>query len=646
MLPFQTRDRRCGKTTTTTVPEPTAYDLFIENFLNATTPVQVLVIIQALKNRSVINFFKKYIKLTLFKNYTKEQMLYVLRHPLFQQAFATADPGDTLVLTIGNTTYGDYSKNGGSRLILGFVDSVTLKTKNNYPQVTNPYSSNSYAPNNCYAKYANLDFTNNNISMSFDFDLSYMRPGVTACVYLVPMKFKINPADITSYYYYKEKGTVNDASYAKPYVEQTLLKSPLNNATNQAYMIDYADECGMGYNDAQGVGMGKSIEIDCIEATPCGLSVTLHGTSTSDETGYDREGVWCNVHNNKTIGSTLTKLQNLVTIPILGIDLSTYGPSSAYFINTLLPFSVDISSNWSYPETLSITTTISQTVTSYNQLVCTVTSAGFPNFDTQDQGLEHMNVIVSLWVSPPPAPPSYVFDHLVNTSWWLDGYRIDPSNTKTSVRGPCQERNYGPIPTVSYDTTTQDVSGTTMVLSDTYKYYDYAIAVASAGTTTNQLNNPSIFILKNMNVSTVENLDPSKNALPVYIQDFMYRGQQARFGENPVYHPEYFTGRYNSAYGVAYAPNHNPINTSHFIPAVTAAVDPAYWAYQTDLTHTIWGGGDYTFGGKLNMNDISLKEIVGFINTEQQADFATQHNCGSFFFDASAVILNQTRFKN
>ncbi len=508
--------------------------------------------------------------------------------------------------------------------------------------VSNPNVSKSYKPNptlTCtqdpstgYAKYANVDCTQN-VLMSFDFDLSYLRAGVTACVYLVPMKFHIDPNVISSYYYYKEKGTVNDASYAKPYVDHTLLldNGSANSSANISNMKNFAEECGMGYNDAQGVGMGGSIEIDCIEATPCGLSVTLHGKSTSDSSGYDKGGVWCNVHNNMSEGCTLVKRTNGISSPIVGVDLSTYGPSSAFFINTLLLFKVNVTMNYA-SDTLTMTVVILQGT---HSLVFTVASGGFP----RSEGVEHMNVIVSLWMTPPAGG-----DHDTGTSWWLDGYKVDHEDEeKTSVRGACAERTYEAIPTVSYDTTEQDVSGASLFnsLNANYRYYDeYAIPVAADQNRSGY--NPSIFILKNMNVSNVVNL-PTANSLPVYIQDFMYRGQGGS-GQ-----PEYFTGRYDSAYGVAYLPNDTDvINKNGFIPAVTSTVpattDSAYWKYQVPDGETL--NTDYSFGGKLSMKNMAAKEIVGsgYMGTVTTSNYMQQHNIGSFFFDATNVVLNGRTF--
>ena len=482
---FQTRDRRCR--TITAVPEPTDYELFIANFLQTTSAAQVLVLLHSLKKRRVINFFKKHISLSVFQTYTKAQMSYILQKQLFRTAFSTADQGDTLVLTIGNTTYRKYAKNGGSRLILGFVENAVIDST---MSVTNPNVSDSYVPpTNGYAKYANLDFTNP-VSMSFDFDLRYLRSGVVACVYLVPMKRHIDPSQISSYYYYKNMNDSRDNSYAQPYVDNTLLAGNNSNTSdNQAKMLNYADECGMGYNDAQSVGMGGSIEIDCIEATPCGLSVTLHGKSGS---GYDTGGVWCNVHNNMSAGSTLVKKLNGTQQTISGVDLSTYGPSSNYFINSLLPFHVDVATTFSASETLTLTVTISQILSGQlHELVFEVVSGGF----TVVEGLQHMNVIVSLWMSP--VYDDFQYD--ANTSWWLDGYKIGSSNSSTSVRGPCSTRTYGTIPTTSYDTTTQTVSGADL-LPDIYKYYnDYAIPVVQAEYDDDEAvsaHNPSIFILQ------------------------------------------------------------------------------------------------------------------------------------------------------
>ncbi len=111
MIPFQIRDKRCGKTIT--APILTEYELLIENFLSATSAESVMLLIDAIKNRNVINFFKQHISRSVFKDLTKSQMLDLLQHALFKRAFETADEGDTLVLTIGNAAYKNYSSNGG-----------------------------------------------------------------------------------------------------------------------------------------------------------------------------------------------------------------------------------------------------------------------------------------------------------------------------------------------------------------------------------------------------------------------------------------------------------------------------------------------------------------------------------------------------
>jgi len=42
-------------------------------------------------------------------------------------------------------------------------------------------------------------------------------------------------------------------------------------------------EYGLGYNDAQGIGLGYSREIDFFEMTPCGFATTLHGGVEKDD---------------------------------------------------------------------------------------------------------------------------------------------------------------------------------------------------------------------------------------------------------------------------------------------------------------------------------------------------------------------------
>jgi len=62
-------------------------------------------------------------------------------------------------------------------------------------------------------------------------------------------------------------------------------------------------EYGLGYNDAQGIGLGYSREIDFFEMTPCGFATTLHGGVEKDDNLItDKNGVWCSI--NGAYGTT------------------------------------------------------------------------------------------------------------------------------------------------------------------------------------------------------------------------------------------------------------------------------------------------------------------------------------------------------
>jgi hypothetical protein len=117
-----------------------------------------------------------------------------------------------------------------------------------------------------------------------------------------------------SWYY---KNSTQDPNYGCTYDYNSTVDPISGGGADPVELL--APEWGIGYCDAQGVGMGSGIEIDIVECTPCGLSVTLHGLNDPaecDENGnftnnvskkwseYDTDGYFVNIHNCKGAGMT------------------------------------------------------------------------------------------------------------------------------------------------------------------------------------------------------------------------------------------------------------------------------------------------------------------------------------------------------
>lgn len=397
-------------------------------------------------------------------------------------------------MTVGNTNAYDVG-NGGSRMILVEMDDVntlpttlvdngykinssseSLTTTNatqlsyttmNQPEDTfDPNVQYDYRP--AYAakdpgtlKYVTLDCSKE-VTITNNVNLSLTRPGVVTTHYLVPMNYNTNVTGSPQYL-----GT----SYDSGSKEYTDLADALD-GSDGVVPDNLIAEYGMGYNDAQSVGLGPSIEIDLFEMTPCAMATTLHGAEFDDNgiSQTDTNGVFCNVHgaNANTLypidnaaqtvyqfpskvptgdtgdtGPAETKYVTYTYIkngtPVENNDqaVDKYGPGDAFGINTLknieitntikgyassdMPSIVEEATGQSQDDYINeqgwmqMTTTLTQGSSSISM---TVLSQGFP----PGSGVENVNYIVSLWMR--------------DNNYWLDGQEPDDDgNGEGVVRG-------------------------------------------------------------------------------------------------------------------------------------------------------------------------------------------------------------------
>lgn len=615
-------------------------------------------------------------------------------------------PQDCLVLSLGNVTQHSYSCNGGSRLILGYMNTpVKPLDESDLEQLPQDKDSmnieasiSSFPGDDNQITYTYIDCTKE-AKISFTLDLFNTPAGLVTTVYMVPMNYKIdcnlynedypekndenyatkpeykdreyanrndNSNSVTNYDTYVTYDSWIHSNYTNKgdYGEEFVFYDESNTEGYKKSIIKWldqyrsvddeqlnlkkklGDEWGFGYNDAQGLGMGSSIEIDIVEATPCSCAVTLHGLcnvlgytdknymrgdlSEDDWTEYDKEGYGANIHCGILLGQTIysddvTNANKLTfreiidgkifnTFEITSTDNvynpATYGPLpdtvsrtsfdnsilkyneqkdlDGFFINSLLPFDVDCTITPSENDVLTLKVIIRQTypnniVHEAEFLIC---SGGFPTTKTPQtngvavqentQNLHKMNVVIANWCTSTKFNKDYdekplpeyddfnniltknddLYNHKINTSWWLDGCREMSDDGIHPNRGwvlPDDSGNF------SGSTENQDFYKTTLYkeMIDAYKYYSkYSLPgsfyVKSANTELAKELNVCSSLIQNMKIdATVKAKDDTElnaNGVSCYIMDLMFRGLTS-----DGYNITNWKGSYNSGYGVSYS---------------------------------------------------------------------------------------------
>lgn len=495
-------------------------------------------------------------------------------------AVTTTEDTDTvmdgvLLLTVGDTAA--YGANGGSRLILVQMDDTTsLPTSivdtdysiNNNSDITNAtqltytamdtehtYRQSYAASDTSSVKYVSLDCSEE-VIIKNTVNLSLTRPGVITTHYLVPMNYNtsVTGSNNTSAY---EGTSYGDTTFK--YLADALQDS--DGVVSDNLIAEY----GMGYNDAQGLGIGDSIEIDLFEMTPCSMATTLHGAMfNSDNTvsSTDTDGAFANIHgasgytdyssgvitpqtqtqtpDGKYIQYTYTKegVEADVT------DVNKYGPGTEFAINTLQNIDITntirgyaysemgqilvdagiIESTEEYSEDdgwMQMTTTLTQGTT---EISMTILSQGFPS----GSGVEDIHYVMSLWMK--------------DNNYWLDGQEPDSDGNGTGVIK-------GWVDYYGYSTTSEtdrDIiidSDTYDLLDDAYKSTEGYSSIATDGADLSEIN-PSICLFGNISITDI-NTDNVTYAVSL---DIMFRSL-----DDSSYSSRNWSGQYAISYGVHYS---------------------------------------------------------------------------------------------
>jgi hypothetical protein len=275
-----------------------------------------------------------------------------------------------LALVYGNIAQQNYSCNGGSRLILSKVEYPIANVLNS-TAFDGGFSYGQKYDNSIksYSKYIDIDCNSSSTTIEFTIDVSRTRPGVVSCVYMVPMGLYWDKNIYTSYTDYS-RGTDSNLSFDN--ITEDLWYVGLNNQAKLDLIQNLASEYGFGYNDAQGIGMGSSIEIDNLELTITGVQTTLHGVIVDNDNYiknhndeyilldgdrvllkdvtsshscfellcYDKPGKFVNIHGQQSTNDTITKTKlskkistSSEEIIITTTDLTTYGPGPSFWIH-------------------------------------------------------------------------------------------------------------------------------------------------------------------------------------------------------------------------------------------------------------------------------------------------------------------------
>ena len=545
----------------------------------------------------------------------------------------------TLLMTIAGSTTGGYNANGGSRMFLVEMNDIEKPTNIlsnidptqstyvppvNIPSVpssieskTTEYSLNTYYLDNTaqipnydkapgppsytgggltytkinktyddntpykksYAASTPTDLKYVTVDLSSDFtisntvNISLTRPGVVTTMYAIPVNWNTVVSGDNN-----NTGIPTGSSYdsASDPVTFNNLINALQDDTTGNVPESLIAEYGLGYNDAQGIGLGYSREIDFFEMTPCGFATTLHGGVEKDDNLItDKNGVWGSINgaygttdytqaDDSGFTSFTQSSQGQYAYPgnlqgskyvqlslyINGLPtqnstaLNKYGPGEDFFINTLYNITITneftgyLSQNmpaiWSeitgepadsYDETdgwLHMKTTVLQT---RNNNIYTIEMAVMSQGFGANSGVDKMNIVSSLW--------------LKDDNYWLDG----KESGSTIVRGP-----------VSYEGSPQSESDVVSIMSSSaynnlnsvYTTSDGYSSLFSGNTGQLMNLNPSISLLGDIDIST-----STEGKTYGFSMDVKFRS----IDDNNGFPGTFWSGQYALSYGVHYANN-------------------------------------------------------------------------------------------
>jgi hypothetical protein len=550
--------------------------------------------------------------------------------------------GGILLLTLGGSTTGNYSDNGGSRMFLvefdnqdSFTTPETVTSTsylltsqgeyvfNPYTDINTQYNYNSSkisrsASNSSNLKYVTLDCSNE-VTITNIVNVSLTRPGIVTTSYLVPANTAVPVQGNLS------DGGISGNIYNNGKTFSALINQLQDGSGN--ITPDLIAQYGLGYNDAQGVATGYSNEIDLFEMTPCSLATTLHGAiKDGSSITTDTDGAWCNIHGTYgyttytgTIGhsgakfpagvgpnqdTSINYISYTFTIDDADTQVNTvnkYGPGPEFYINTLKNIKITntiigFASNkmsliWATatgnPEAsynaddgwMQMTTKVEQTSDKGKEIIMTMTILS-QGF-TANTGVAQMNYVTSVWTD--------------GSLEWLDG-KIDNENV--------------PRGWVTYGNVVATADETLKIISDdVYNNLNpaYKSGVGYATVMPSSSLNPSISLLGGLSISSM-GADKSYG----YTLDIMYRGI-----DDAVFPNVNWSGQYALTYGVHYT---NAVSINDFdmtslvnVPPILngdngnnlIGDNPINIAYDTYIKHDIWNSEDIDPGSFLTGNSVS-----------------------------------------
>ena len=435
-----------------------------------------------------------------------------------------------------------------------------------------PYKKSYAASTPTNLKYVTVDFSSD-VTISNTVNISLTRPGVVTTMYAIPVNWNTVVSGDNN-----NTGIPTGSSYdsaSDPMTFNNLINALQDDTTGNVPESLIA-EYGLGYNDAQGLGLGYSREIDFFEMTPCGFATTLHGGVEKDDNLItDKNGVWGSINgaygttdytqaDDSGFTSFTQSSQGQYAYPgnlqgskyvqlslyINGLPtqnstaLNKYGPGEDFFINTLYNITITneftgyLSQNmpaiWSeitgepadsYDETdgwLHMKTTVLQT---RNNNIYTIEMAVMSQGFGANSGVDKMNIVSSLW--------------LKDDNYWLDGKESD----STIVRGP-----------VSYEGSPQSESDVVSIMSSSaynnlnsvYTTSDGYSSLFSGNTGQLMNLNPSISLLGDIDIST-----STEGKTYGFSMDVKFRS----IDDNNGFPGTFWSGQYALSYGVHYANN-------------------------------------------------------------------------------------------
>ena len=558
------------------------------------------------------------------------------------------DPSDgILLLTIGGSTTGNYSDNGGSRMFLVEFDnqdsvitpdtvtsdSYLLTSQGDY--VFNPYTNiktqYKYKPskisrstsNSSNLKYVTLDCSKE-VTITNIVNVSLTRPGIVTTSYLVPANTAVPVQGNLS------DGGISGNIYNNGKTFSKLINQLQDGSGN--ITPDLIAQYGLGYNDAQGVAAGYSNEIDLFEMTPCSLATTLHGAiKDGSSITTDTDGAWCNIHGTygyttytgagtiqhsgakfpAGVGHNQDTSNNYISYTFTIDDVDTqvnttvnkYGPGPKFYINTLKNIKITntIIGFASNKMSLIWATATGQPESSYNaddgwmQMTTKVEQTSETGQEiimtmtilsqgfAGNTGVAQMNYVTSVWTD--------------GSLEWLDG-KIEPG--------------IAPRGWVTYGASVATPAERSYIISDdVYNNLNqaYKSGVEYAKMMPSSLLNPSISLLGGLSISSM-GADKSYG----YTLDIMYRGI-----DDAVFPTVNWAGQYALTYGVHYA---NAVSINDFdmtslvnVPpilnggagnnSITDGDNPINLAYDTYIKHDIWNSEDIDPGSFLTGNSVS-----------------------------------------